>query len=191
MKFLFRFVVWMCLFLANTAVAQHTNHVHTLLVNPEQNTLLMGTHHGLLESRDDGKTWRKRKLEGALAGTDFMAMVAHPKKSGVIYAGGHDFGVVKSQNGGFSWEKAANGLPTLDIHGVTIDPTNPSRLYAWAVGHGLFRSENDALSWSRVDDGPENPHVTFLSSVNISTGMGGIFLYAATAAGLFRSPDCF
>jgi hypothetical protein len=30
-----------------------------------------------------------------------------------------------------------------------------------------------------------------LSSVNISTGMGGIFLYAGTAEGLQQSADCF
>src|SRR2546426_7553821 len=33
--------------------------------------------------------------------------------------------------------------------------------------------------------------VKVLTSVNISTGMGGIFLYAGTAEGLQRSPDCF
>jgi len=30
-----------------------------------------------------------------------------------------------------------------------------------------------------------------LASVNIPTGMGGIFLYAATDHGLLRGADCF
>jgi len=39
-------------------------------------------------------------------------------------------------------------------------------------------------------DGPGG-EVKGLYSVNISTGMGGIFLYAPTAEGLKRNPDCF
>jgi hypothetical protein len=33
--------------------------------------------------------------------------------------------------------------------------------------------------------------VKVLASVNIPTGMGGIWLYAGTAEGLVRNPDCF
>ena len=53
----------------------------------------------------------------------------------------------------------------------------------------LFRSSMDgARSWERVDDGPTGTMYT-LASVNIPTGMGGIFLYAATDQGLVKGPD--
>ena len=42
----------------------------------------------------------------------------------------------------------------------------------------------------RVDDGPAG-ETKVLASVNIPTGMGGIFLYAGTGDGLQRNPDCF
>jgi hypothetical protein len=42
----------------------------------------------------------------------------------------------------------------------------------------------------RVDDGPPG-ETKVLASVNIPTGMGGIFLYAGTGDGLQRNPDCF
>lgn len=42
----------------------------------------------------------------------------------------------------------------------------------------------------RVDDGPTG-ETKVLASVNIPTGMGGIFLYAGTGEGLQLSPDCF
>ncbi|MFQ5684142.1 MAG: WD40/YVTN/BNR-like repeat-containing protein, partial [Candidatus Binatia bacterium] len=107
------------------------------------------------------------------------------------YAGGHDLAVIKSEDGGTTWQRAGKGLPTRDIHALAIDPTRPNRLHAWAVGKGLYRSDDGAKTWSRVDDGPENPNVTSLTSVPIATGMGGIFLYAGTAVGLFRNADCF
>ncbi len=42
----------------------------------------------------------------------------------------------------------------------------------------------------RVDDGPAG-EIKTLASVNIPTGMGGIFLYVGTGEGLQRNPDCF
>ena len=128
-------------------LSQEMDHLHSLAVDPQTGTLLMGTHHGLYESRDEGKSRQKRTLKGDVPGTDFMTMVADPANPKLTYAGGHDLAVLKSEDG--------------------------------------------AASWSRVDDGPENPNVTSLTSVPIPTGMGGIFLYAGTAAGLFRSADCF
>ena len=172
-------------------LSQQMDHLHSLALDPQAGTLLMGTHHGLYESRDEGKSWQKKTLKGDVPGTDFMTMVAHPANPRAIYAGGHDLAVAKSEDGGVNWQRAGKDLPTTDIHALAIDPKNSKRLYAWAVGSGLYRSDDGAASWSRVDDGPDNPNVTSLTSVPIPTGMGGIFLYAGTAAGLFRSADCF
>ena len=173
------------------ALSQQMDHLHSLALDPQTGTLLMGTHNGFYESRDEGKSWQKRTLKGDAPGTDFMTMVVEPANPTIIYAGGHDLAVVKSADGGMNWQRAGKGLPTTDIHALAVDPKNSKRLYAWVVGSGLYRSDDGAASWSRVDDGPENPNVTSLVSVPIPTGMGGIFLYAGTAAGLFRGPDCF
>ena len=59
------------------------------------------------------------------------------------------------------------------------------------AGFKLGRDIALITEWTRQDDGPSNPDVRALSAVNIPTGMGGIFLYAATSGGLFRGPDCF
>ncbi len=174
----------------NDALGQQ-NHLHSLALVPRTGTLLVGTHQGLFESRDEGKTWRRRAPKGNVPGTDFMTMVVDPRNPAVVYAGGHDLAVIKSKDGGMTWRRAGKGLPTLDIHALGIDPVRPKRLHAWAVGKGLYRSDDGAKTWFRVDDGPKNPQVTSLTSVPIPTGMGGIFLYAGTAVGLFRNPDCF
>ena len=58
------------------------------------------------------------------------------------------------------------------------------------IGAGLYRTTDGGLKWLRVDDGPAG-ETKVLASVNIPTGMGGIFLYAGTAEGLTRNPDCF
>lgn len=68
----------------------------------------------------------------------------------------------------------------------------PDRLHAAVRGNrdGIYRSSDGGGKWIRVDDGPGG-EVKVLTSVNIPTGMGGIYLYAGTAGGLQRNPDCF
>jgi len=190
-----KFYFWMIitvlvLFVGREALGQQ-NHLHSLALVPGTGTLLVGTHQGLFESQDEGKSWRGRAPKGNVPGTDFMTMVVDPRNPAVVYAGGHDLAVIKSKDGGLTWRRAGTGLPTMDIHALAIDPVRPKRLYAWAVGKGLYRSDDGARTWFRVDDGPKNPQITSLTSVPIPTGMGGIFLYGGTAVGLFRNPDCF
>jgi photosystem II stability/assembly factor-like uncharacterized protein len=100
--------------------------------------------------------------------------------------------VFKTTDGGKGWHEVNRGLGGVDVHGLAIDPRDPQKLHA-AVrdkGEGIFRTTDGGATWVRVDDGPGG-EVKVLASVNISTGMGGIFLYAGTAAGLQRNPDCF
>jgi hypothetical protein len=75
------------------------------------------------------------------------------------------------------------------VHALTTDAHKPEQLYAWVVDHGLYRSQDGARSWHRAVDGPPNPEVRALASVNIPTGMGGIYIYAGTADGVFRNTD--
>ncbi len=172
-------------------LAQQADHLQSLALEPQTGILIMGTNHGLYESRDEGKSWNKRVLRGDAPGKDFMRLAVDPSHPNVIYAAGQDLAVVKSEDGGVTWRREAKGLPTPDIRALALDPTKPERLHVWAPGQGLYRSEDGAKHWGRIDNGPRNREVISLTSVPIPTGMGGIFLYASTASGLFRSPDCF
>ena len=71
----------------------------------------------------------------------------------------------------------------------------PDTIYAALEGDGLWRSEDGGETWAFVMDRPyldgEEHDVLSLVSVAHETGMGGIWLYAGTRAGLTRVPDCF
>ena len=86
------------------------------------------------------------------------------------------------------WREVNSGLGGVDIHGLALDPREPQKLHAMVreKGEGLYRTTDGGAKWVRVDDGPGG-EVKVLSSVNISTGMGGIFLYAGTGQGLTRN----
>ena len=98
-------------------------------------------------------------------------------------------------DGGTTWALKQQGLGGDDVHALAMDANDPQKLYAWVVDKGLYRSTDGGDVWARVNDGPQVPgtsaptDVKGLLSVNIPTGMGGIYLAAATAAGFFISAD--
>jgi photosystem II stability/assembly factor-like uncharacterized protein len=167
-------------------------HVHSFALDSSGQVLFLGAHTGLFRSDDRGRSWKKVQLSTKHAQLDVMAITPDPREPKTVYVATHEAGVLKSTDRGASWQKINNGLGGLDVHGLAIDPNMPFKLYA-AVrekGEGVYRTTNQGGKWIRVDDGPEG-EVKVLRSVNISTGMGGIFLYAGTSTGLQRSPDCF
>ncbi len=167
-------------------------HVHALAFDPDGRTLVLGAHSGLFRSEDGGRSWQQVALPGAHPHIDVMAVTPHPESATTTYVATHEAGVLKTTDGGHTWREANHGLGGLDVHGLALDARDPKKLYAMVrgKGEGLYRSTDEAGQWVRVDDGPGG-EVKSLTSVNAPTGMGGIFLYAATGAGLQRNPDCF
>lgn len=172
--------------------AEGFQHAHALAMDAAGKALFLGTHVGLFRSDDGGRSWKKVSLSATHSDVDVMAVTADRKDPKTIYVATHEAGVLRSIDGGVTWKEMNSGLGGLDVHGLAIDPNAPSKLHA-AVrdkGEGIYRTTDGGVRWVRVDDGPGG-EVKILTSVNIPTGMGGIFLYAGTAEGLQRSPDCF
>jgi photosystem II stability/assembly factor-like uncharacterized protein len=129
-----------------------TPDYHSLLVAPgDPRHIWLGTHVGLHESTDGGRTW----AEAGLTGQDAMNL-ARTRDPRTVWAAGH-LVLAKSTDGGRTWtDVQPDGLPSLDVHGFAADPRNPRRLWAAIAGQGLFRSTNGGGSFSLVsrDVGP-------------------------------------
>jgi len=167
-------------------------HVHALGFDAAGRVLWLGAHTGLYRSEDGGRTWARATLPAQGHGPDVMAVAPHPTDPNLLHVGTHETGVLKTTDGGRAWSVVNTGLRGLDVHGLAVDPNAPVKLHALVreQGAGLYRTTDGGAKWVRVDDGPAG-ETKVLVSVNISTGMGGIFLYAGTGDGLQRNPDCF
>lgn len=174
------------------AGAEAFEHVHALAFDAAGHALWLAAHTGLYRTEDGGRTWAKVALPAPGHGPDVMAVAPHPTDASLLYVGTHEAGVLKTTDGGKTWTAANSGLRSLDVHGLAIDPNTPVKLHALVRerGGGLYRTTDAGQTWVRVDDGPAG-ETKVLASVNIPTGMGGIFLYAGTGDGLQRNPDCF
>ena len=167
-------------------------HVHALAFDTEGRAFWLGAHAGLFRSEDGGATWVTVELPAGHGVPDVMAIAADPRDARVVYVGTHEVGVLKTTDGGATWVPMNAGLRGRDVHGLAIDPNAPAKLHAAVreMGAGLYRTTDGGQRWVRVDDGLAG-ETKVLASVNIPTGMGGIYLYAGTAEGLQRNPDCF
>lgn len=172
--------------------AAAVGHVHALAFDAAARSLWLGAHAGLFRSEDGGGTWTKVTLPVKHEAPDIMAVTPDPREAGIVYVATHEAGVLKTTDGGRSWSEINAGLGGHDVHGLALDPNTPSKLHALVRDgrDGLYRTTDGGRKWVRVDDGPGG-ETKVLTSVNLATGMGGIYLYAGTGEGLQRDPDCF
>jgi photosystem II stability/assembly factor-like uncharacterized protein len=160
------------------------------------------TERGIYRTTDGGKTWEQVLYKDENTGA--IQVTLDPKNPNIVYADlwaarqgpwengswqGKESGLYKSIDGGSTWKKLTNGLPTVEQGlgriGFGIAPSSPNRLYATVdapeVG-GVFRSDDGGENWTRTtQDGriwgrgsdfaeikvhPTNPDIVFSADVD-------------------------
>lgn len=151
---------------------------------------LLAAGASLNVSGDGGDTWDERALPGKV-----LALATHRDRPGLIAAGLAGAGVGLSEDGGATWRISNSGLPGGEFNAIAIASRNPDLIYAAVRGDGLYKSEDAGESWTLAMDRPwlneAERDALALISVDLETGMGGIWIYAGTEDGLTRVPDCF
>ena len=127
---------------------------------------------GVFKTTDGGKTWKKTLFVNDSTGARVLAI--NPANPNELYAGmyrgfrkGWDIvsggpategGMFKSVDGGETWSRLTNGLPSRLIGKIDIDVarTNPRIVYAMVEAPGaeggLYRSEDAGASWKLVNN---------------------------------------
>jgi photosystem II stability/assembly factor-like uncharacterized protein len=133
----------------NAAVSggPYATEYDSLLVSPTNpSDVLLGTQHGLLATRDGGRTWRRVSLDG-------YEVAGLVRAGASIVASGKDL-LAKSVDGGRTWVRLhPRGLPNNNISAVASDPAHASRVYVVLVGFGLYRSVDNLRSFRPVSFG--------------------------------------
>lgn len=141
---------------------------------------------GVYRSKNGGDTWERVLFVADSTGA--IDLVQHPTNPQILYAAmwervrrpdfnihlsGATGGIYKSTNGGDTWTKLTNGLPSGDTVGrigLAISKSNPSQLYAlYNDGgdySGLYKTTDGGSSWSQTD-----------TRLTISSGTGGFSWY--------------
>lgn len=128
----------------------------------------------LFVSRDDGETWdevkgltkhptRARWMPGA-GGLCLHSIVVDPTNAQRLWVGISAVGVMRSDDGGKSWQPRNAGLPSFAppvgpdaeigrcVHKLVLDPARPGSLVLQYHG-GVFVSDDAGDSWKRISAG--------------------------------------
>ncbi len=125
---------------------------------------------GVYKTTDGGKTWQK--ILSGLSDTGVSDLVMDPENPDVLYAalwqfrrtpwsfnsGGYESKLLKSTDGGKTWQKIHNGFPggKLGRIAIAVAPSDPNRLYAVIESEhkdksGLYVSDNAGASWKLLN----------------------------------------
>jgi photosystem II stability/assembly factor-like uncharacterized protein len=134
---------------------------------------------GVFKTIDGGKSWSKVLYVDSLTGATDIAL--DPRDPNTLYAatyqrlrsafgfngGGPGSGIYKTNDGGATWKKVENGIPTGDKGriGLAIAASNPNVLIA-TIEHasegGIYRSDDGGLTWRRTSR--TNPRPMYYSA---------------------------
>lgn len=159
---------------------QSSEHLSKIIVHPDDANVIYvasqgplwnkGGERGFYKSIDGGNSW-KRTL-GDDEWTGVTDIVIDPRNANRIYAatwqrhrtvaaymgGGPETALYRSEDGGDSWSKLSNGLPTSNMGkiGLAISYHNPDVIYA-AIEldrrtGGIFKSTDRGATWSKQSD---------------------------------------
>lgn len=163
---------------ARPLAAYRPPDMHALTVQPDDpETLLFGSHRGLLVSRDGGRTWLPIGPSGDAMG------IALPPGSETAYAAGHDV-FFRTEDAGVTWTTFRAPLPGTDIHGLAASAVRSGTFYAYVVGQGLFRSDDAGVSWQLAGQPPGST-----MSLAAAKQANADVLFASTMDGVQRSRD--
>lgn len=151
-----------------------SEHISRIAINPSNSNEVYvavpgplwsdSKNRGLYKTTDGGKTWDKILYVDEKTGV--AEVLVNPKNSSIIYAstwefrrkpyafssGGKGSAIYKSIDGGKTWKKLSNGLPTTDFGRVALAlaPGQPDNLFAIveAKKTSLYLSTNGGDSWA-------------------------------------------
>ncbi len=157
----------------------HPNDSNTIWVASQGPLWSSGGERGLYKSTDGGKNWvNKLSINKWTGVTD---LVIDPTNPDILYlaswqrhrnvaahmGGGPGTSLYKSVDGGETWVKIDNGLPSSNMGkiGLAISPMNPKIIYA-AIEldrrkGAVYRSSDSGGSWTKMSDtvsGGTGPH---------------------------------
>jgi photosystem II stability/assembly factor-like uncharacterized protein len=147
----------------------------------------------LFRSLDGGRSWELKPVTQVVAA---LAVVESATASGTrLYAGASRDGVLRSDDGGSSWQPAATGLKASANCSIAADPFVPRLLYLSA---GFCIDEDSDIGflrggpgqgWTPVNRGLREPTRVLDAFGIVPDPRSPGTLYALTGQGLFKSED--
>jgi photosystem II stability/assembly factor-like uncharacterized protein len=187
------------------AVRVHPKDPNTVWVAAIGDAFKPTNDRGIYKSTDGGKNWKRTLyISDSTGAADLELNPADPnivyawmwrgeRKPWTIISGAHEGGFYKSIDGGETWKKITNGLPT-DLVGkgnIAVSAANPNRVFALVEalpGGGFYRSDDAGESWTLVSPAAQLLTRPFYYTTLAADPTNANVVYGG-AEGFFKSTD--
>lgn len=187
------------------AVVVHPTDPNTVYAAVLGNPFAHTKTRGVYRTKDGGATWNQvfflsdstgavdLELQPGSPNVVYATMWHGQRRPWTIVSGGGEDGIFKSVNGGDTWTKLGNGLPTgvVGKSDLAVSAAAPLRVYALVeakVGSGLYRSDDAGEHWSLINTTPGIITRPFYYD-NVDADPTNADVVYAGAEGFYKSTD--
>jgi hypothetical protein len=111
-----------------------------------------------------------------------------PGDARVVFAASSNQGLLRTSNGGQSWQRVQGGLPADSALSVAVSPAGSGLVLVGLQNRALYRSTDGGVSWRRSAQGM-NPEARITSVVFDPSSSGEVVYAADLFSGVYRSTD--
>lgn len=111
--------------------------------------VVAGCVNGVFLTEDGGATWRRTGAEGI----QVRRVAQSPHRADEWLAGTQMAGLLRSSDGGRSWEAAGDVAVERNLYDIAFDATRPGRIALAGWGTGVLVSEDNGKTWERRSQG--------------------------------------
>ncbi|MFC2096257.1 T9SS type A sorting domain-containing protein, partial [Bacteroidota bacterium] len=140
--------------LASTSNDPKFLYTNRLVVYPDdENIVLAATETGIYKTIDGGTSW----TEVYASATGIEDLKADPVNSDTLYGGESLQGIVRSFDGGLTWEEASSGMLAGDRFEIAVSPVDHNTVFVSASTTSedrsyVYMSKDNATTWKRFND---------------------------------------
>ncbi len=139
--------------------------VNRIMIDPaDENHVIACTNTGVFRSLDGGTSWKIVYKSS----NKVQDIKAEPDNFLIQYAGVNSVGVIKSTNGGETWNISSSGIGECHRVGLTISASNHNKVYACIEGPTsltyVYLSQDRGVTWSRFKTSVTSNFVEYLGA---------------------------
>ncbi len=136
------------------------------------------------KSTNGGSTWFDITPRNLLPPPMVFAVAVSPIVQNMVFICAHKSGILRSTNGGESWESLSTGPNSEVAYSIKIDPVT-GILYLGTIHDGIFKSTDNGDSWEKISD---NINLSNCNSLAFDNGNENR-LFVLTSNWLYSTPD--
>ena len=177
------------------------NYIARIVINPDDpNIFYLASDIGIVRTTDFGVSYETR-----ISGYWCTDLVMRPDSPSVLIAALSEYGLIRTSDGGDTWENLTVGLPASGFGRINlaISRSNPDVIYASFVSSadysllGMYRTDDGGDSWTYLPNTPNYlgnqgfyDNCLFVDpSDPYTVYAGGVWPYDENTAGLIKSTD--